>query len=111
MPIDSNKLKQDPRSLQELAQAILDHLFTPRHGDSPSACSMTFREQLLYDFGTAEEMPYARLLLWPLKALADGVRLDWQRQHDLGHALEVIVAYRQESRDLLAIDAYEGMTA
>ncbi len=101
--------KHDSRSLQQLAQAILDHEFTPREGDSLYQCSMTFREQLLYAFGTEEEMPYSRQLLWPLKALAEGIPLDRQGKHDLGHALEVIDAYRRDSSDLLAIDAHEGV--
>src|SRR5437899_12337136 len=70
---------------------------------------MTFREQLLYDCGTDEEMPYSRLLLWPIKALAEGMPLDRQHTHDLGHALEVIDAYRRESMDLLTVDAHDNL--
>jgi hypothetical protein len=110
MPSRSTSSKHDSRSAQQLAQAILDHEFTPRQGDSPHHCSMTFREQLLYAFGTDEEMPYSRQILWPLKALAEGIPLDRQRKHDLGHALEVIDAYRRDSSGLLSIDAHEGAT-
>ncbi len=109
MPIQPTTFTHDVRSLQELAQAILDHEFTPREGDSPYHCSMKFREQLLYAFGTDEEMPYSRQLLWPLKALAEGIPLDRQRKHDLAHALEVIDAYRRDSTDLLTIDAHEDV--
>jgi hypothetical protein len=107
MPIQSTTLKHDSRSVRQLAQAILDHEFTPRESDCPYDCSMTFREQLLYAFGTDEEMPYSRQVLWPLKALADGIALDRQRKHDLSHALQVIAAYRQDSTELLGIAAYE----
>jgi hypothetical protein len=110
MPSRSTTPKHDSRSAQQLARAILDHEFTPREGDLPQASSMTFREQLLYDFGTDGEMPYSRLLLWPLKTLADGIPLDRQRKHDLAHALEVIYAYRRDSTDLLIIDAHEDVT-
>jgi hypothetical protein len=110
MPTQPGTRKRDSRSAQQLAQAILDHEFTPRASDSLYDCSMTFREQLLYAFGTDEEMPYSRHILWPLKALAEGLLLDRRHKHDLGHALEVIDAYRRDSSGLLTIDTYEGAT-
>jgi len=53
---------------------------------------------------------YKRKSLWPLKALADGIPLNRQRKHDLGHALEVIHGYRSDSSDLLSIDIHEDVT-
>ena len=46
MTTDPHTLKPDSRSPRALAQAILDHPFTP---ESPAFAGVTFREQLEYN--------------------------------------------------------------
>ncbi len=100
MPIEPDKFKRDSRSPRELASAILQHEFTPGCEDFPGK---TFREQLL---DNAEDgNPQAQRLFSPLNALANGVSLDLRHQRGLTRALQVIAAYREDSRQLRDIAA------
>ena len=109
MPIDPEKLKQDPRSPQELAKAILDHELTP---SGQRSSRMTFREQLLCDYGGEEEKKYGRDLLWALKAVEDNLAVSVRHRRSLSHGLQLVDAYRREStafRDMAEIEANPDM--
>jgi hypothetical protein len=110
MPIDPDSLKQDPRSPQELAKAILDHEFTPRATDS---ASISFRERLLMDLSGDQgfaQRKHAFALVWALKNLEENIPLSKVSQRDLRHALRVTSCYRQESAEFtdLYATAAEG---
>lgn len=100
MPIDPEKFKQDPRSPQELAKAILDHELNPPSVDS---YRLTLREKLCLDNNSQAQADhfmlheYGSRLLWAMKALEDGSPLDRDERFDLQYALQVIDAYRQKS--------------
>jgi hypothetical protein len=107
MPIDPATLKPDSRSPKDLAQAILDHEFTPK---SPAFDGVTFREQLEYN--ADDHYHQSARLLWPLKHLAAGRPLSPFSQRDLSHGLQVLAAYEAdsaESRDILAMHATPDM--
>jgi hypothetical protein len=103
MPIDADSLKQDSRSPQQLAQAILNHEFSPSTTDF---VGVAFREQLQYN---AEQTRHpAALLFSPLIELAEGRPLSPQAKLNLAHGLQVTDAYRQDStrsRDIYVMHA------
>ena len=100
MSFDSKQFKQDGRSPQELAKAILDHEFLPGTGQS---YSITFREQMLMDYQTPHQMEHPVLskygsgLVWTLKKLEEGISIDQNQKRQLSHAIQVINAYRMET--------------
>jgi hypothetical protein len=104
MPIDRDRFKQDPRTPQQLANAILDHEVTPRAG---KGYGMTFREQLWADYDTLHQMDHPVLRKWgsglllTLKRLEEGVTnsTDRENRRQLSHALDVIQVYRREQAE------------
>lgn len=105
MPIDPEKFKQDPRTPQQLAKAILDHQFTPGKAESPS---VGFGKQLLMDDEEGYGGKHGRGLLIALQAIAADLPLGNTEKRDMRHALEAIDSYRRESaafRDMVARDA------
>src|SRR5690348_13826979 len=94
MPIDPEKFKQDERSPQELAKAILDHEFRPGGG---KYYSLTFRERLLMDYQSDGEVKHAPAMLWVLKELEEGLPILMGRKDSLRYALQVIDVYKRES--------------
>jgi|GEM_PF-5969206 len=100
MPVDPDKYKQDSRSPQELAKAILDHQLTPS-GSEPY--SVSFREQLLIDYGKDHHRKHPVLgkyvsgLVWTLKAWEEGSLPDHLKKRAFSHALQVIDAYKHEA--------------
>jgi hypothetical protein len=95
MAVDPEQFKRDARSAQELAKAILDHVFEAR---TKYSSSMTLRERLLVDF----RRKHTGMLVEALKALEENVPLGIGKKSALPHALEVIARYKREmefSRD------------
>lgn len=93
MPIDPKKFKQDPRSPQELAKAILDHELDPH---TPTTSSLTFREQLHQDFDHKPLGKHIAGLVWALKDVEEAIPLTSDTKSALRHGLRVIAQYRQE---------------
>lgn len=105
MTVDPENFKDDPRSPQVLAKAILDHPLIPSDRYDPS---YNFRESLLLDNGTESEKKHAPGLVTALKNLEDAVSCDHLDQRHLSHALQVINAYRKEAenfRGMAELDA------
>jgi len=105
MPIDRASLKPGPRSPQQLAQAILEHEFSPESQEGIFK-RVSFGEQLEYN--AHDHVHPAARLLWPLKHLAACRQLSPFDRIDFSHGLEVIAAYRQDStqsRDRYAMHA------
>jgi hypothetical protein len=110
MPIDAERYKQDPRTPQELAKAILDHVVTPREAEVPY--SLTFREYLLMDYQAPHDIPalrkYGEGLVLTLKGMEEGAIPDQKVKGRLRHALLVIDAYKQERAEWRDDDAREA---
>jgi hypothetical protein len=105
MPPDPAGLKPDPRTPEQLAQAILEHEFSPE-SQMGVFKRVSFGEQLEYN--AAQETHPAALLLASLQILAQGRSLSPQDKLDVSHGLEVIAAYREDStrsRDMYAMHA------
>lgn len=99
MPIGPDKFKQDQRSPQELAKAILDHVLTPRDGGCPY--SLSFRERLFMDYQVLHNnrilRKYGEPLVLTLKAIEEGAPPNADIKRRLSHALLVTDAYKKEA--------------
>jgi hypothetical protein len=108
VPTDPASSNADDPSPQQLAQAILDHPFSP---ESSYFLGTTFREELQYHH--QGKLRYlAPRLYWPLHALEQGRALSPFEQGEFSHALEVLDAYREastRSRNILAMHANPDM--
>jgi hypothetical protein len=110
MPIDTKTLKQDPRSPRELVKAILDHQFCPRGG---MPYSISFREQLLMDYQTAnwQVAEHGTPLVLTLKGWEEGARPSRHEKCAFSHALQVLDAYRKETAHFRNDDVREAREA
>jgi hypothetical protein len=103
VPHRPEKFKEDPRSPQELAKAILDHPLTPR-GQEPY--SVSFRERLLLDDDTQYQAQHPVLsahgspLAFTLKACEEGASLGRTDKRRLSHALQVIDAFKNRAAEI-----------
>lgn len=101
MPFDPDKYKQDPRTPQELAKAILDHQVTPQGGGCPY--SVSFRERLLMDYQAMHDdlilRKYGEPLVIVLKGMEEGASPDRDDKRYFRHGLRVIDSYKKEAAE------------
>src|SRR5262245_32437774 len=97
------KIKDDPRTPQELATAILDHEFTPA-GPNGQPPAVKFRDHLiedtaerLCDNNQASEAKHCNAFCSTLINLDEKKEPHGEHVRDFSHALEILHEYKKQS--------------